>query len=528
MRVAWIAILLIGVGCRAVPRADAGFRGHAIASSVKPLSSTANVAAIHSDIVAVAYSAEPQRDVRGAGDDPLLQDKRRLTSLDNPASQGESVVPALAMPLTLESAIQTALVRNPNLAAIRSSEPVAHAAYHVANTYPFNPQFQTQVLPYTRDRNGNNAPVSQQHVIIQTFELAHQRRFRSGAAAAAWEQVRENIRAAELTSVTQTERFFFATLYQRDLRNLARSLAKLNEDQVGVLERRLKAGQANSADVALARLQAQSAHRRQRLMEANYQTALMSLRSYLNLAEDTEVDLIARWIDWQWKSVVDVLRDTDAQPLDEQMLGFLADGSNDVLETSVRRLVAERPDVAAARAAVTAARENLALAEAMRTPNLQLGPMWQRDDSATQFWGVQAQMGIPIVNTGIPLVRQRRAELQQQQVTAARREQQAALEARAAIQRYERARRLVEQSRGEFAQAMPEVLKPFEDQFQAGQITLLQVFAARTSLVQSRQSFLDLLNELAEAAADVTQSTGLPVGQLILAPLPALNETEQL
>ena len=122
------------------------------------------------------------------------------------------------------------------------------------------------------------------------------------------------------------------------------------------------------------------------------------------------------------------------------------------------------------------------------------------------------------------------AELRQQQIAAAQLENRAVLEARAAIQRYERARRLVEQSRGEFAQSIPEALKPFEDQFKAGQITLLQVFAARATLVQSRQSFLDLLNELALAAADVTQATGLPPQQLMadVEPLPVpLEEVPQ-
>ena len=114
----------------------------------------------------------------------------------------------MPMSLTLEVAIQTALARNPDLVVIRSSEPVAHTACHVAKTYPFNPQFQTQVLPYTRDRNGNDAPVSQQHVIVQTFELGGQQRFRVGAASANWAQVIGTIRQAELMNAAQTTRLF--------------------------------------------------------------------------------------------------------------------------------------------------------------------------------------------------------------------------------------------------------------------------------------------------------------------------------
>ncbi|VAX41526.1 hypothetical protein MNBD_PLANCTO02-1797, partial [hydrothermal vent metagenome] len=457
---------------------------------------------------------ELKDDTTTEGIPPELE-HQEIAIQNTPAEPEKISFPAGPFSLTLETAIQTALSHNPDLAIIRSSEPASRAAYHVADTYPYNPQFQTQVLPYTRDKEGNDAPVSQQHVIIQTFELAHQQRYRTGGAAATWEQVRSKIRSAELLSRAQTQRLFFTALYQRDLRDQAQSLTKLNEGMVGILERRLKAGQANSADVALAKLQMQSAHRQQRLTEANYQTALMSLRNYINLPEEIDVKLESRWLDINWNSMADIVRYPDGLSFNQ------GTHNNSAFEASLRSLVRERPDVSAAYFAITAARENLSLANANRTPNLQAGPMWQRDDSATQFWGIQAQINIPVINTGTPLVRQRRAEYQQQLITAQQMEQKAFLEARAAIRRYERARKLVEQSRGEFAQSIPDVLKPFEDQFKAGQIPLLQVFAFRTSLAQSRQSYLDLLNELAQSAADVTLATGLPTNQLITnAPTP--------
>jgi len=197
-------------------------------------------------------------------------------------------------------------------------------------------------------------------------------------------------------------------------------------------------------------------------------------------------------------------------------------------EAMLRQLVVDRPDVMAARAGVTMAAENLRLAIAMRQPALQMGPMWQRDDASTEFWGVQAQMNIPLVNTGKPLVAQRIAELHQQRITVAQLENRAVLAARAAVQRYERARRLVDQSGGEFVRSLSDALRPFEDQFHAGQITLLQVFAARAALAQSRRSVLDLWNELALAAADVTQATGLPPQQMVIDVEPRPRPVEQV
>jgi outer membrane protein TolC len=414
--------------------------------------------------------------------------------------------------LTLDEAIGIALEQNPDLLAVRAAEPVAAAAMRVAEKYPYNPQFQTQVLPYSRDQNGEDGSVSQQHVVVQTFEFGRQQRHREGFASAGWRQVHGTIRQAELTNVSLTSRLYFTALYQRELRDLNASLADLNEQLIGVIERREKAGQANKADVELARLQSKASRRQQRLSEATYQTALLSLRNQLNFDHDTPMELAGHWSDWQWQPIEHVIGG-DQMDLNhtESTLSTL----QSLDDQTLRQLVVNRPDVAAARSAVAMADENMRLANGMRRPNLQAGPMYQRDNSATTFWGVQAQIDIPVVNTGRPLVQQRCAELRQQQIAAEQLEHRAVLEARAAIQRYQRALRMVEESRADFSRDLSDSLKPFEDQFKAGQITLLQVFAARTTLAQSQQSFFDLLNELSLATADVTQATGMPPQQLI-------------
>ncbi len=426
-------------------------------------------------------------------------------------------------PLSLEDAIAMSLQRNPDLAAVRAGEPAAAAAYRVAQTYPWNPQFQTQVLPYNRDRDGNDGAVAQQHVLLQTFELGGQRAFRIGAAAASWDQISDTIVHAELMNAAQTTRLYFTALYQRELRDLHQSLADLNEQLLGVLQRQEQAGQANRADVELARLESRSARRQQRLAEANYQTAVMNLRNQLNLDASSPMELDGQWLDWQWRALDDVIGGTsdakstatapDSLPTAPDRDRAASMAVDD--DRALRALVAGRPDVMAAAAAVAAATENVRLANAMRRPDLQVGPMWARDEASTEFWGVQAQIDIPVINNGKPLVEQRVAELHQQQVSATQLEDKAVLEARAAIRRYERARGLVEQSRGELTGSTADAIRPFENQFNAGQITLVELFAARAAVEQSRQSLLDLLNELAQAAADVTQAIGLPPQFLI-------------
>jgi hypothetical protein len=121
----------------------------------------------------------------------------------------------------LAEAIETALERNPNLVALRQSEPVSQAALGVARTYPFNPYAQIQVLPLSRDRFGGSTPVSHYVLLMQTLELAHQRRYRDAAGTADLTRIQWTIHQAELTNIALTERMFFAAIYQRGIRYLA-------------------------------------------------------------------------------------------------------------------------------------------------------------------------------------------------------------------------------------------------------------------------------------------------------------------
>ena len=129
------------------------------------------------------FDVPPLSSVQAASDGPSPppSSHRGTSDADRPSEVGQLVrlvsldseLPADAMSaLTLEDAITMSLARNPDLVAVRASEPVAHAAFHVAETYPWNPQFQTQVLPYSRDRNGEDGadqPATRDRADVRTW-----------------------------------------------------------------------------------------------------------------------------------------------------------------------------------------------------------------------------------------------------------------------------------------------------------------------------------------------------------------------
>lgn len=407
--------------------------------------------------------------------------------------------------LALFDAVELALAQNPDLETLRQAEGVSVGALGVAQTYPFNPWVQVQATPIQRNTAGGSGAVGHYVLLMQTIQLAHQRRHREDNAMSLLSSVRWNIVQAELQNVAQTQRLFCTALYQRGLYELAREMADWNKQLLTIAERQLSAGQISAADAAIVRLDAQSTRQQMRLAEANYRTATLDLRRHLNLPLATPLDVNGRLSDWLWMPSVGV----DACRHDAALNALAALTPID----QAAHFAATRPDVMAAQADLAAARAGENLARANRVPDLQIGPYFQRDDFATQFIGFRAQSDIPVWNNGKPLVRQRMAEVYQRSVAWEQVLARATREAEAALDRYERARRLATEDVS--SDALPPELQRLEAQFNANEVDLLRLFQARTSLLQLRRARLDSLNELAQAAATVTAATGLPPQTLI-------------
>jgi len=447
--------------------------------------------------------------------DPIVGDPLEpLPSADGAESEPLPASPAAPPPgsLSLLEALNHGLAYNPDLVTLRQQENVSRAAVGVAETYPFNPILQTRVLPYGRFKGGGDSSVYNYVLFWQTFELARQRRFRTQNAAAALGAARWNIAQAELQNLSLTEQLYFTALYQRGLRDLAEANLRLNEQLLDVTKRQLGAGAASASDVALVQLDAQSSRQQQRLAEANYQTALEALRQQLNLPLAAPLDLEGNLQSYPWRSLQQALAAEDLFSFSPSMDAATSttDAADAELEDLAAQLAAVRPDVMAAQSGVAAAQANVSLARASRVPNLMAGPFYIRDASGTLNLGLQAQMEVPVANGGRPLVRQRYAELGQQATTHQQLQARAQVEAQVALRRYRRALKLLNQAEFESVGGLPAALQRLEELYRRGEVDVTRAIQARASLLQLRRAHLDSLNEVAQAAAAVTQATGLP------------------
>ena len=434
---------------------------------------------------------------------------RLVDANDDDLNPGELLPAPDPAALSLDDAIETGLVQNPDLIALRQNEGVSAAVFGVAQTYPFNPWVQVQVTPYQRNTEGGTGSTGHYVLMMQLIQLAHQQQFREDIACSQLNQVRWNIHQAELLNTAQTARFYFLALYQRGIRDLLRSNAELNQQLLRISEKQVELGQITGADVAIVRIDARSTRQQADLAEANYQTALLDLRRQLNISLEEKVELTGDLARFHWRSV----HDAAVRQISPRSGGMELEvrGLEDRNDTDlIKRLAAGRPDLMAAHADIDTAYANYRLANAARTPDLLIGPYYQRDDFGTVFGGFRAQMDIPVVNNGKPLVRQRVAEHSQRSTFWEQLLARAEVDAITSVDRYERARRLVEAARPDFQDDLPQELERLEAQFKANEVDVLRIFQGRTSLINNRRASLDLLNELAQSAAALTAATGIP------------------
>lgn len=412
--------------------------------------------------------------------------------------------------LSLSTCVAIGLSQNPDLVAAREAEHVSSAALGVAETYPFNPYIQAQATPLEITPTGTPGATYHYVLLMQTIQLAHQQQFREEGAVATLNSTRWNIHQAELLNVAQTERLYFTVLYLRGLLDLAMASHANNQEVLRVIEKQFEAGQATASDAALVRVDTRSTQQQLRLARANAETAIRDLKRQLGMpAEDpTAIAGDLRSFLWRNPSAVSL----EPKSLEVEIPLETADERERMLVIS--RAVA-RPDVMATRSDVDVARANLCLATANRVPDLQIGPYYQKTLDGANYFGFRAQFDLPVINNGVPLQLQRSAELTQRLTAWQQAARRAELEAKAAWDRYKLAAEAIAEDTESHHSDLPNELQSLEQQFLAGEVDVVRVMQARTSIIQNQRVSLDLLNELAQAAANVTAATGIPIEELL-------------
>ena len=403
--------------------------------------------------------------------------------------------------LSLEAALYGAITSNPDLVSLRQGTVATAEAVEVARRFPtsLNPTLWVDVRPLVYERmpgvtlgNGGHIPakLNQKDALMyfslrQPIELGHQTTHRYHIAQAFYNQQRWNVVQAEMTALVQTYRFFQTAAYRREKLRVADSFSTFNQELLVTLRKRLEANQTTAVDVALAVVEARATKQQVQVARQDYLSALADLSNQLGTPETAG----------------------SIQPLGEFVLPpFIAPADdNSLIQTALQ----SRPEIHAARAAVAGANSATKLARADRIPTPVAGPLYERDESGTQFFGFVYITPIPILNNGAPLVRQREAEHRQRVVALQQIEQRTIAQVKAAVSKWNSARELISETDG-LTEALASEVGVVERLFQDGQADLTKLLQARGRLIQLENSELDATWQATQAQADLLLALGAP------------------
>ncbi len=416
--------------------------------------------------------------------------------ISGPLEGGES--------LSLQAALYGAISGNPDLMTLRNNNIATPESVEVARRFPttLNPTLWVDIRPWTAGPGNSTGKWGPQQALLyfsyrQPIEMGHQTKHRYEIAKAAYSQQQWTVVQAELLTMVQTYRFFQTAAYRREKLRVARALADFNDRLVGSLKRRLEESLTSAADVALAEVESQATRQQAEVARQDYLNALTDLRNQIGLPDTANTA----------EPLGEFVLPTNIPPIDDQALIQLA--------------LCSRPEIHAARAAVAGAGSSIKLAQGDRIPTPVVGPIYERDQSGVQYFGFVYITPIPVINNGMPLVRQREADYRRAVTVLQQAEQRTVTQVKAAVAKWNAANRLVTQTNGLIGSLRTQVEK-MERLFEANQADITKLLQARQRLIQLENADLDALWQATQAQADLLTALGAPG---LIAALQAPNPT---
>lgn len=390
-----------------------------------------------------------------------------------PAGQPEpSPRPTPSAGMSLAELEQMALRSNPTLAQATYRVEAVRGRWVQAGLYP-NP-----VAGYVGAEIGNEGQGGQQGGYFgQEIVTNGKLRLSQNVAEQEIRQAEWNCQAQRQRVLTDVRRGFYDVLIAQRKMELAEQLLSIGEEGVKATKSLAKAQEVARADVLQAHIEAESA------------------RVLLQQARNRHLAA--------WRSLAAVVGVANMPP--QRLTGEAWDGLRELTwEETCSRLLAESPQLAAARAGIARAQASVVRERAQRVPNLDLQTAVQYDNATKYSWAtVQAGVPMPIFNRNQGNIRRAEAELM-----AARNEVQRVqldLQQRlaAVFEQYATARYQAEKYSRDILPSAQASLDLANKGYRQGEYTYLFLLTAQRTYFQTNLVYLDALQELRAAATAI-------------------------
>jgi cobalt-zinc-cadmium efflux system outer membrane protein len=391
---------------------------------------------------------------------------------------------ARAAAITVEQAVSTALERNARILAQRAEVDGARArARGASRLVRANPELEAAYGP--RRSPGDETTTDFEVSLSQELELFGQRAARSDASAALLSAAEGRLQAARVEVAAEVRTAFARALAAEERLGIADESLALAREELSAAEERLRSGatsrlEVNAARAALgraARERAETVHRR-----AAARAALVVL--------------------------------TGVEPVESvELVGALAAAvpAGETLDQLTERGLGRRSDIAAARREVEAARAEGRLAARSAFPNPRVGASYaQEGDPGGNARIVQGTLAfdLPLFarnqeERGVAAARERQAEIALAALTRAAR-----AEIAQAVARLDAAADAARAWTGGPLEAVTENMKLVDEAYRAGKVDFFQLLLIRRETLEARNGYVDALEELHAAKAELLRATG--------------------
>lgn len=390
-----------------------------------------------------------------------------------------AAVSAAAHEMTFFEALDAA-ASNPRVARLAADVARAEAGLVAASTYPYNPTLEVEAA----DRRGpRESTVDRGGGVSQELELAGQRSKRRAAAGAGLSAARASFGQARRALLVEAALAFVRAVHDRERLETERTEAQLARSFADLVERRLEVGTATALDLALAQAGLARAEQSAALAEGSYQAAQAWLAQAVGLTEAARVEPVG-----------DLPQLPPAPSLREIL----------------RRALADRGDLEAARARVEAAEARVRLARAERIPNLTLALRAEREEG-DDIAGLGVSLPLPLFDRNQGGIAEAESELAATRADLAIRKLTVRREIAAAHSRLTTSLEALRLARRLGMTPLEEGLELLERSFEAGKVGAVELLVYRRELVAGRRQVIEAEAEAWGSAMELAQAAGAPL-----------------
>lgn len=383
--------------------------------------------------------------------------------------------------LTIEEALRLAQDNNPELRTLATEVDAATARLGgAALLLQNNPTVATEAG--SRRQQSMERGVEYGIQILQQVEVAGQRGVRIEAATAALASTDARLRALRADVTAQVRETFGRVLAAEQRIQLAREALAIAQQGVDAVDERFRAGavallELNTARVELGRAARERAEAERRLAEtAAHLRLLIGLDPSESFTAEGEL-----------KS--------------DQSAGDAAD--------LLTQALANRGELAEARRALEAAQAEARLAARAWIPSPRIGASYRYEqDTETHIVLGVVQFDLPVFNQNTAARGVTAAHVDELSVALAATERRVKQEVLAALERVRAARAAVEGYAGDVVRAMQQNIDLVTDSYRAGKIEFLELIVIRRQAVEARKEYIDVLEELNAAEAQLGRAIG--------------------